>query len=115
MAAVCLYLSLFTGRAPALLAGGLGLVAGSAATLVACCLLLQGSAESQTQGLGLQEVCGACLGLLLGTGAAVLWPAARRVRLRPARAGCVLGGLGGGGAYVLLQLLCWTSKQCLLA
>ena len=113
MAATCLYVNLHAGRAPGLLAGGLGLLMGGLATLVASCVLLQGAADQPQQGLGMQEVSGACLGAMLGTGAGMLWPAAHKVRLRPARAGALLGALGAGSCYLLLQALCWTSRHCL--
>ena len=84
------------------------------APFVAGCMVMQGSGEASRQGLGMQEVTGACLGVLLATGLTVLWPAARHGRKRAGRAGFMLGFLSGAAVYGLLEVMCWASSLCLV-
>ena len=103
------------GWGSAALAGSASLLMGLVGPLVAAFMILQGPAEEATrQGLGMQEVSGACLGVLLATAGGLLWPAARQGRKRAGRAGFVLGFLGGAAVHALMEALCWTSSWCLV-
>ena len=96
------------------LAGSASLVVALVAPFVASCMIMQGAGEALRQGLGMQEVTGACLGVLLATGMTVLWPAARQGRKRAGRAGFMLGFLAGAAVYGFLEVLCLTSPWCLV-